>query len=115
MIPSSSEITSLHAQLCSAIADPTRILVLYALAEQAQNVTELVEILNLPQSTISRHLAVLRSAGLVLPERNGRQVQYALGDKRVIQALDLMRSILADRVNKHADLLNPLSMSSSME
>jgi ArsR family transcriptional regulator len=115
MIPPSTEITNLHAQLCSAIADPTRILVLYALAEQPQNVTELVEILTLPQSTISRHLAVLRGAGLVIPERNGRQVHYALADLRVIQALDLMRSILADRVNKHADLLNPTALSSPME
>ncbi len=106
MIPTSSEITNLHAQLCASISDPTRILVLYALAEQPLNVTELTEILNLPQSTISRHLAILRSSGLVLPERNGRQVVYALADPRVIDALDILRRILADRVSKHADLLN---------
>lgn len=110
MIPPSSEITNLHAQLCSSIADPTRILVLYALAEETQNVTQLTETLNLPQSTISRHLAILRASGLVLPERSGRQVVYALADQRVIEALDIMRSILADRVSKHADLLNATPM-----
>jgi ArsR family transcriptional regulator len=110
MIPPSSEITNLHARLCSAISDPTRILVLYALAEAPQNVSQLTETLNLPQSTTSRHLAILRASGLVLPERNGRQVVYALADRRVIEALDIMRSILADRVNKHADLLSATPM-----
>ena len=106
MIPPSIEITTLHAELCSSISDPTRILLLYALAEQPQNVTELTQILDLPQSTISRHLAILRSSGLVLPGRNGRQVVYTLADSRVIEALDLLRSILANRVSKHADQLN---------
>ena len=106
MIPPSFEITNLHAHLCSSISDPTRILILYTLAEQPQNVTQLTEILSLPQSTVSRHLAILRAAGLVVPERNGRQVLYVLADRRVIEALDIMRSILADRVNKHADQLN---------
>ncbi len=110
MIPPSSEITNLHARLCSSISDPTRILILYALAEETQNVTQLTEILNLPQSTISRHLAILRASGLVVPERNGRQVVYALADRRVIEALDIMRSIMADRVSKHADLLNATPM-----
>ena len=110
MIPPSVEITNLHAQLCSSISDPTRILVLYALGEQPQNVTQLTELLNLPQSTISRHLAILRSSGLVMTERNGRQVLYALADRRVIEALDIMRSILADRVSKHADHFNATPM-----
>jgi ArsR family transcriptional regulator len=106
LIPPSIEITNLHAQLCSAISDPTRILVLYALSEQPQNVTQLTQVLNLPQSTTSRHLAILRSSGLVQPARHGREVLYTLADSRVIEALDLMRGILADRVSKHADQLN---------
>ena len=105
--PTTAEITTLHARLCSAISDPTRILLLYVLAEQPKNVTQLVEALDLPQSTVSRHLALLRTAGLVDFERSGRQVNYTLADPRVIQALDLMREILNDRVTKHADLLSP--------
>jgi DNA-binding transcriptional ArsR family regulator len=110
MIPSSLEITNLHAELCSAISDPTRILVLYALADQPRIVSQLVEVLTLPQSTVSRHLAILRGAGLVQTARSGRQVVYALTDARVIQALDLMRAVLADRLSKHADLLTVSSM-----
>ena len=108
MIPSISEINRLHARLCSGISDPIRITILYALAEGQHNVTQLTETLGLPQSTVSRHLAVLRQTGLVVTERDGRQVDYALTDDRVIEALDILRSILQDRVNKEADLLNEL-------
>ena len=106
MVPPSTEINNLHAHICSAVSDPTRILLLYALADGPCNVTQLTEALGQPQSTVSRHLAILRGAGLVWAERSGRQVVYALSDDRVIQALELMRSILADRVIKHADLLS---------
>ena len=110
MIPPSSEITNLHARLCSSISDPTRILILYALAEETQNVTQLTEILNLPQSTISRHLAILRASGLVVPERNGRQVVYAVADGRVIEALEFLLTIMADRLITHAFLLKATPM-----
>lgn len=104
-LPPTAEITNLHARLCSAISDATRIMLLYALADQPQNVSQLVETLAQPQSTVSRHLAILRTAGLVTTERNGRQVVYELTDGRVIEALDLLRRVLTDRVSKDAGLL----------
>ena len=106
MIPSISEINRLHARLCSGISDPIRITILYALAEGPKNVSELTEILGLPQSTVSRHLAVLRDTSLAKAERSGRQVEYALADTRVIEALDILRDILQERVNREADLLS---------
>lgn len=105
MIPSGNEVHQLHAQICSALSDPTRILLLYALAEAPQNVSDLTATLGQPQSTVSRHLALLRGAGLVSAARNGRNVVYDLADRRVIQALDLMRGVLADHMSKQAELL----------
>ncbi len=99
------EITYLHADFCSALADPTRLLLLYALAEHRRNVGELAQELNLPQPTISRHLKILREHGLVRALRQGANVQYELTDRRVIQALDLLRSILRDRIQRQATLV----------
>jgi DNA-binding transcriptional ArsR family regulator len=53
------EVNLLHANLCQALADPTRILILYALAESPRRVSGLAELLDAPQSTVSRHLKVL--------------------------------------------------------
>lgn len=99
------EITRLHADLCSALADPTRLLLLYALSNEPRNVTELTQDLQVPQPTVSRHLKVLRAGGLVKADRQGSSVQYQLTDHRVIEALDLLRSILRERIQHDASLI----------
>ena len=99
------EITRLHADLCSALADPNRLLLLYALSEQPRNVHELAQELNVLQATVSRHLKVLRESGLVDATRQGTSIQYELTDHRVIDALDLLRSILRDRIQHRASLI----------
>jgi ArsR family transcriptional regulator len=99
------EIIQLEADFCAALSDPTRIFILYALNERALNVTELTHELGLPQPTISRHLKVLRERGLVYTERQGTVITYYLTDPRVIQAMDLLRSAMRDRLRQRADLV----------
>jgi ArsR family transcriptional regulator len=102
------EVSQLEADLCFALADPTRILILYALDEQPRNVTELTQELNITQPTASRHLKILRDRGLVRPNRQGVVIQYELNDKRLIQALDLLRSVLRDRIAYRANLMEEI-------
>ena len=102
------EITQLHADFCSALADSTRLILLYALANGSRNVTELTQELNLPQPTISRHLKNLRDRGLVIGNRQGMMVQYSLVDHRVIDALDILRSIMRDNIQKRASLVEEM-------
>jgi ArsR family transcriptional regulator len=99
------EIAVLHAELCSALAEPTRLLVLYVLAEAPCNVSELTQKLAIPQPSVSRHLKVLRDGGLVHTTRQGQSVVYELTDRRVIDALDLLRGVLRDRIQRSADLI----------
>ena len=99
------EITRLHADFCSALADSTRLILLYALADGPRNVTELTQELGQPQPTISRHLKNLRARGLVVATRQGMMVQYSLADRRVIDALDILRSIMRDSIQKRASLI----------
>jgi len=101
----SQEITSLHANLCSALADSNRILILYALNEKPCTVNELAEIVGINQSAASRHLSLLRERGLVLAQRDGQTVVNSLADERVIQALDLLRMILKDSLKNRAALI----------
>src|SRR5574338_1085896 len=96
------EISQLEADFCFALSDPTRILILYALNERPLNVTELTNELGIPQPTTSRHLKVLRERGLVYTERQGTVITYHLTDRRVIQALDLLRATMRDRYTQRA-------------
>jgi DNA-binding transcriptional ArsR family regulator len=100
------EVIQLEADFCAALSDPNRIFILYALNERPLNVTELTNELGVPQPTISRHLKVLRERGLVFTERQGTVITYHLTDRRVIQAMDLLRSVMRDRLNQRASLVN---------
>lgn len=107
LLPSlSQEINLLHADLCAALADPTRILILYILAEQPHTVNELAEILTISQPTTSRHLKTLRERGLVKANRKGQTVEYTLEDTRIIDALDILRSVLRDTIAHRAQLVS---------
>ena len=102
----SQEVSQLHADICSALADPTRILILYLLAEAPHTVNELTAKLNTSQPTTSRHLKVLRERGLVRAIRQAQNVEYSLNDPRIIEALDLLRAVLRDTLSQRANLIN---------
>ncbi len=104
------EVTRLHAQVCSGLADPNRILIIYALAEGSRNVNDIARTLELPQPTVSRHLKVLRERGIVHAEREAQNVIYSLIDVRIVQALDLLRSILASSLEDQAALAHHASL-----
>ena len=99
------EITELHADICSALADPSRILIIYTLAEKPRSVNGLAAALGISQPAASRHLKVLRERGLVKALRQGPRIEYNLPVPRLIQALDLLRQVLRDRLAYRASLI----------
>jgi DNA-binding transcriptional ArsR family regulator len=100
------EINQMHAELCGGLADPTRLMILYTLSDQPHNVTELCAALQMTQPSISRHLKILRDRGLVLANREGQNVLYSLADRRVIDALDLLRAVMASKLKNQATLVD---------
>jgi len=103
------EIAQLHAEVCQGIAEPKRILILYELDEGKRNVSELAEALGMSQATVSRHLKVLRNRAMVITEREGVNIYYSLADRRVIQALDLLREVLASILERRKELAEAIS------
>lgn len=63
-----------------ALADPTRVRILNLLVAGELCVCDIVELLEQPQPTVSRHLATLREERLVEVRRKGRYAHYRLGD-----------------------------------
>jgi DNA-binding transcriptional ArsR family regulator len=68
------------ASAIQLLADPTRLKILFMLAERELNVTALQAQLDCPQPTVSHHLGLLRTANLVYARRSGKRVFYRLGD-----------------------------------
>jgi DNA-binding transcriptional ArsR family regulator len=101
------EIDLLHEKVCTALGDTTRIMILYLLSEKPLCVNSISEELDIPQPTVSRHLKVLRERDLVNTERQGTNIEYSLADKRIIDALDIMRKILTERIHAQAAITKP--------
>jgi len=66
------------AGLLKAMSNPVRLMVLCQLAEGEKSVGELEEIVEVSQSALSQHLAVLRGRGLVSARRAGQSIYYTL-------------------------------------
>ena len=68
------------APLFKALSDPTRQKIVLMLEGRARTVSEIVDFFNLSQPTISRHLSVLKNAGLLEAEKKGQNVFYRLSE-----------------------------------
>nr|WP_246110750.1 metalloregulator ArsR/SmtB family transcription factor [Thermosediminibacter litoriperuensis] len=79
------------AELLKVIAHPVRLCIVRGLmAQESANVTQIQTCLDMPQSTISQHLARLRAAGIIEGRREGVEVYYSVVNedaKRIVKAL----------------------------
>lgn len=95
-----------QAQLCQALGHIVRLRIVHALKQGPRCVNELVTVLeDTPQPTISRHLAVLRSAGVVTTRRHGMEVIYEISDPKIVAVCEMMRKILAEQESRQFAIL----------
>src|SRR5512134_3177013 len=94
------EITALQAEVLKTLASPRRLEIIHRLAEGPCEVGRLAEELGVSQPNVSQHLAVLRAAGIVDAERDGREVRYRLTDPDVMVACNVMRGVLQRRLTR---------------
>jgi ArsR family transcriptional regulator, arsenate/arsenite/antimonite-responsive transcriptional repressor len=80
----SQEHYRVRANIAKAMGHPSRMLILDALQEGELCVCELTPLLGVDQSTVSRHLAVLKAAGLIQDRKEGSSVYYRL----MVECLD---------------------------
>lgn len=97
-------ITILQADILKTLASPRRLDILHRLASGPTEVGRLAADLHLSQPNVSQHLGVMRAAGIVEAERNGREVRYRLADPEVMRACAIMRGVLERRLARLAVL-----------
>ncbi len=100
------EITILQAEVLKTLANPRRLEIIHRLAQGPCEVGRLAEEIGASQPNISQHLSVLRAAGIVDAERDGREVRYRLTDPDVITACNVMRGVLQRRLTRLGRLSN---------
>ncbi len=94
------EITNLQAEVLKILASPRRLEILHAIADESKEVGRIAADVGLSQPNVSQHLAVMRAAGIVEAERDGREVRYRLVDPDVMFACAVMRRVLERRLRR---------------
>lgn len=83
-----------RARVIKAMAHPTRLFLVDVLSRQEKCVQELTEMVGADMSTVSRHLGVLKSAGIVQDQRRGSQVYYRLQMPCVMNFFSCVESVI---------------------
>lgn len=73
----------IYSKYFKAFGEPSRLRILRILSVKPLTVNEIVDEVNISQSTVSRHLGILREAGIVSDRRDGQQVIYSLNKEAV--------------------------------
>jgi ArsR family transcriptional regulator len=93
-----------HAEFCQCLADASRLMIIAELENGELTVGELAHRLRLPQTSASKHLALMRGRGLVRGRREGVNIYYSLSDPRIYQAIKLMRQVQIEQADQHLSL-----------
>jgi len=96
-----------RAKILKAMAHPARLLIVDELSKTDERcVCELTEMIGCDMSTVSRHLAVLKSAGLIEDEKRGQMVFYRLRVKCIFRFFECIESVIVCNVKSQQELLN---------
>ncbi len=94
----------LHAEICKTLAHACRIEIIDRLREGEIMAGELARLMGISKVNLSQHLAVLRRNGIVEARRDGARIFYRISNPKVVQACQLMREVLIERLNRKRDL-----------
>lgn len=84
--------------LYKALSDTSRLRILMMLREKTLCVCEMADMLDLANSTVSKHLSILRNANLIMDEKNGRWVNYRLARPEESRDIDFVLAHLAQQL-----------------
>ena len=89
-----------RARILKAIAHPSRIFIVDKLSEQPHCVCELTEMIGADTSTVSKHLSVLKNAGIISARREGTTVYYSLEAPCLLRFIGCVEQVIEQNIKK---------------
>ncbi len=99
------KIFEMHAEICKVFTNPKRLEIISLLRDGEKTVNELTELAGVPQANVSQHLTVLRQNNVVITRRNGANIYYKIANPKILQACDLMREVLLEKLAENEKLV----------
>ena len=91
-----------RAKILKAMAHSSRLLIIEELSQGERCVCELTEMVGADVSTVSKHLSVLKQAGLVIDDKRGNQVFYQLRVPCILNFFGCIESVLEAQIQDHS-------------
>jgi DNA-binding transcriptional ArsR family regulator len=96
-----------RAKVLKAMAHPSRLFILEELEKGERCVCDLTEMIGADVSTVSKHLSVLKQAGIVIDDKRGNQVFYQLRLPCILNFFDCVESVLSEQARAQIACLTP--------
>ena len=96
-----------RAKVLKAMAHPSRLFILEVLEQGERCVCDLTEMIGADVSTVSKHLSVLKQAGIVIDDKRGNQVFYQLRVPCILNFFDCVESVLSEHAKAQVACLTP--------
>ncbi len=97
---------NVQANIIKALSHPTRLFIVQELNKGERCVCELTDLVEADVSTISRHLSVLRNAGIIADDKRGNQVFYTLKVPCVLNFLGCVEAVLESNTREQLSVQN---------
>ena len=97
-----------RAKVLKAMAHPSRLFIIEELEKGEQCVCDLTEMIGTDISTVSKHLSVLKQAGIVIDNKRGNQVFYSLRVPCILNFFGCVESVLESQARDHAATLSDI-------
>jgi len=89
-----------RAAILKAVAHPSRIFIVEKLSEKPYCVCELTAMIGADTSTVSKHLSILKNAGIIIDKKRGTAVYYSLETPCLLRLISCVESVIEQNMNK---------------
>ncbi len=103
------ELLELKANVLKTLGQPTRLKILELLRNGERCVCEIFPAIKEEQSNVSRHLALMKSVGILTSRKQGQMVHYRVRDPQVFKLLDSVSALLKSHVDERKTLARQLA------
>ncbi|MEK7396815.1 MAG: metalloregulator ArsR/SmtB family transcription factor [Candidatus Poribacteria bacterium] len=94
----------LHAEICKTLSNAKRLQIIDVLRHGEMPVGELALKTGIRIANVSQHLAIMNQKGILKRRREGLNIYYSIAHPKVVQAFDIMREVLLEKLEKQAKI-----------
>ncbi len=106
-------ILKLQADICKVFANDKRLEIINLLKDKEMTNRELMQMTGLSKVTMTQHMNVLKSKGVIVARREGVQLLFRIANPKIIQACSLMREVLVEQLQEKEKVVSRLVKASN--